>query len=241
MVRVRDSFRMKKALLFGSIGAIVETSDIQRRAYNKAMNERGLPWVWDREIYAELLEQSGGKDRLAMLAAATGHKLTPVDIDAIHARKTELACQEITSSLLEPRAGVVALMRWAQERGIKTGFITTTYQANIDAIFTALAPALSPQDFDFIMDRDKVINGKPAPDAYILALSALAIKASEALVIEDTALSVMAAKRAGIITIATPGDISAGQDFWQADFVIEALADKAGAIDPHVSVLLNEA
>ena len=49
----------KAAVLFGSIGSIVESSDIQRRAYNQALREAGLNWEWDRDTYAELLTQAG--------------------------------------------------------------------------------------------------------------------------------------------------------------------------------------
>ena len=98
---------MKKALLFGSIGAIMETSDIQRRAYNRALQEAGLPWVWNLPVYADLLEQSGGKDRLAMLAAATGFDLPQAKIDMIHARKMEIACAEIVANRTPPRPGVI--------------------------------------------------------------------------------------------------------------------------------------
>ena len=230
---------MMKALLFGSIGAIMETSDIQRRAYNQALEEAGLPWIWERPIYAELLEQSGGKDRLAMLAAATGTTLSQAQIDLIHARKMEIACAEIVANRVPSRPGVVALAHLAKERGIKLAFVTTTYKPNIDAIFAALGDILPPEQFDFIVDREAVENGKPAPDAYLATLAALGVAANEALAIEDTALSVMAAKRADITTIATPGEISASQDFWQADLVVTALAGKDGMLDPRVVALLG--
>ena len=48
----------------------------------------------------------------------------------------------------------------------------------------------------------------------------------------------MAAKRAGITVVATPGELSAGQDFWQADVVVDALST-SGAIDTRVLALLN--
>ena len=230
---------MKQALLFGSIGAIMETSDIQRRAYNQALHEAGLPWIWDRRIYADLLEQSGGKDRLAMLAAATGFDLSEAQIDTIHARKMELACAEIVAKRVPPRDGVVTLVRLAKDRGIKLGFVTTTYQPNIDAIFSALGELMTAQDFDHIVDRDAVKNGKPAPDAYLSTLSALGITSDRVLAIEDTALSVMSAKRAGITTIATPGEISANQDFWQADLVVPALADHSETLDRRILELLG--
>jgi len=77
-----------KAIFIGSLGALVETSDIQRRAYNEALKESGLDWSWDTKTYTELLEMSGGKDRLSMLSAATGRRLSADQISSIHARNS---------------------------------------------------------------------------------------------------------------------------------------------------------
>ena len=40
-----------KALLFGSIGVIAETSELQRQAYNMAFAEHGLDWYWNVANY----------------------------------------------------------------------------------------------------------------------------------------------------------------------------------------------
>ena len=228
----------KTALLFGSIGSVVETSDIQRRAYNQALQEAGLDWVWDRDTYAELLTQSGGKERLTMLAAATNSDLTVEQIEQIHARKTEIACDEVMRTQVSLRPGVAELIVLGKERGMKLAFVTTTYQPNVDAIFEAAGAAMSRDDFASIVARTDVAHGKPAPDAYLFALQQLGVEPAEALAIEDTANSVMAAKRAGIAVVATPGELSAGQDFWQADAVVGALST-SGAVDQRVLALLN--
>ena len=57
-----------KALLFGSIGSIVETSDIQRKSFNKAFKQHGLDWNWTKGEYLSLLNKSGGKDRISRYA-----------------------------------------------------------------------------------------------------------------------------------------------------------------------------
>ncbi len=227
------------ALMFGSIGAVAETSDIQRRAYNQALKEAGLAWEWDRDTYADLLNQSGGKDRLAVLGAATGQTLSADAIDRIHARKTEIACAEVIARSVRPRPCVAALIAMAKTRGMKLAFVTTTYRPNLDAIFTAAGDVLSADDFDHIGTRDDVIHGKPFPQAYKVALAALGVPAHAALAIEDTALSVMAAKRAGLTVIATPGEITADQDFWQADLVLDTLADASGGIDTRILEMLH--
>ena len=44
-----------KAVLFGSIGTIIETSDLQRKAFNQAFKKNDLNWVWTKKIYKILL------------------------------------------------------------------------------------------------------------------------------------------------------------------------------------------
>lgn len=228
----------KTTLMFGSIGTLVESSDIQRQAYNDAMREAGLSWNWDRETYADLLMQSGGRERLTQLAAATGTGLPEGTIDRIHARKTQLAGEAMFAQGVALRPGVAALVKLAKERGMKLAFVTTTYRPNIDAVFAAAGHALSEDDFDYVCSRDQVELGKPAPEAYLVALKALGVGSDEVLAIEDTATSVMSAKRAGIQVVATPGVFTSAQDFWQADLVLDSLADGEG-IDPRLLKLLN--
>ena len=47
-----------KAILFGSIGTLIETSEFQRRAFNQAFSEGGLDWNWKPEEYRDLLSNS---------------------------------------------------------------------------------------------------------------------------------------------------------------------------------------
>lgn len=234
----RQQTMRKTTLLFGSIGVLMETSDVQRRAYNQALKESGVPWAWSREIYAELLNQSGGQDRLRMLAAATGTPFSQQKIETIHARKTVIACDELASKRTLLRPGVAELLAWAKAHGMKLAFVTTTNQANIDAIFESAGDALSHSDFDYICSNTQVVRGKPWPEAYIAALKHLNITPEQGLAIEDTAVSVMSAKRAGMQVVVTPGDISAGQDFWQADLVCDSLLGPSGNIDARVLNLL---
>ena len=230
---------MKHTLIFGSIGAVMETSDIQRRAYNQALKEAGLNWDWTPEIYAELLNQSGGQERLSMLATATGNQLSMQQIQTVHARKTEIACEELASRRCELRPGVQELMAWALARDMKLAFVTTTYQPNIDAVFKSARDALPESNFSYIGSRKEVTHGKPSPEAYLVALKHLNVAPDQAVAIEDTAASVMSAKRAGLQVIATPGELSAGQDFWQAELVCKSLLGADGKLDGAVLALLS--
>jgi beta-phosphoglucomutase-like phosphatase (HAD superfamily) len=76
-----------KAIMFGSIGTLVETSNLQRRAFNRAFKDAGLSWNWTINTYKRLLTTSGGRDRIQNYASKRG-----IDVDAnhLHQRKTEI-------------------------------------------------------------------------------------------------------------------------------------------------------
>ena len=57
-----------KSIIFGSIGTIVETSNIQRKSFNKAFKKLGLDWYWSVNEYKKLLKKSGGENRLSKYA-----------------------------------------------------------------------------------------------------------------------------------------------------------------------------
>lgn len=229
---------MIKALLFGSIGVLAETSEIQRQAYNQALREAGLGWQWDAATYRELLMTVGGKNRLSLLGRATGSPLPQATIDQVHARKTEIATGKIRQQHTPLRPGVEAAIRLAKARGMRLGFVTSTYRPNIDAIIDANRKVLSPETFDVIVTKGDVRHGKPNPEPYRFALSRLNLAPAEAVAIEDTEASLQSAQRAGIATIATPGAFAMGQDFYTADLVLEALGGETD-LAPGVLTMLG--
>jgi HAD superfamily hydrolase (TIGR01509 family) len=192
----------QKALLFGSIGTLVETSELQRLAFNEAFAEAGLNWEWDVESYREMLTQSGGKRRIADYAAARGET---VNAAASHRRKTELFDAIIETHGLQTRPGVLETIAAAKDQGFKLGFATSTSAENVAAIFRAVGMSLQRSDFDFVGDASMVDQPKPHPEIYELALRETGASADQSVAIEDTAVSMQAAKAAGIRGVAFPG------------------------------------
>ncbi len=211
------------ALFIGSIGVLAETSDIQRRAYNQALKEAGLDWQWDKDTYRDLLTDSGGVKRLTRLNAEKDANLSEEDISRIHARKTELACQEIVNEGVTLRPGVAELISEALKQGLKVALVTSTYQENIDAIAKAAGDALPLEKFSAVLTRDDADSSKPAPDVYLAALKRLSLDSSEVIAIEDSSPSLQAAKKAGIYTVVTPCKFTDQQDFSEADQQLTSL------------------
>ena len=77
-----------KAILFGSIGTLLETSELQRTAFNQAFSKNGLDWNWNLTQYQDLLKKSGGRERIENFAAQQGIE---VDAKKLHNEKTKIA------------------------------------------------------------------------------------------------------------------------------------------------------
>ena len=209
-----------KALLFGSIGTIIETSEIQRRSFNNAFKEAGLEWYWDEKDYANLLQKSGGVKRIEEFAQKNN---TTVDALKIRSLKTELFNQYLITERFKPREGVEDVIDYAKEKKLKLGFVTSTSRNNINAVFTALKDFIHEDIFDFIGNNNLIENSKPNSEIYYKALESLSLNASECIAIEDTEESVKSAIDAKIKCVGFPGNFHKHNSFNQCEIKLNKL------------------
>src|ERR1700761_9623187 len=127
------------AILFGSISTIVDTSELQRRAFNESFEAHGLDWQWSQPDYVAMLDSSGGAQRIADYAEAHGDD---VDADAVHATKSQIFQELLATAGLKARPGVTATIDQAKRRNVKLGFVTTTSPENISALLETLSPEI---------------------------------------------------------------------------------------------------
>ncbi len=208
------------AILFGSISTLVDTSELQRRAFNESFEAHGLDWQWSQADYVAMLDSSGGAQRIADYAEAHGDD---VDADAVHATKSEIFQELLATAGLKPRPGVVATVQEAKRRDVKLGFVTTTSPENISALLDTLSPEIDAGTFDLIVDRDSVVSPKPDSAAYQFALERLGENPTSAVAIEDNVGGVAAASAAGVKCIAFPNENTVDGDFAAAVETVDAL------------------
>lgn len=208
------------ALLFGSISTLADTSELQRQAFNEAFAAYGLDWDWSRDDYQATLSSNGGAQRIQDFATSRGDD---IDAAAVHATKSQIFQKLLTTTSVSPRPGVVATVGEAKKNNHKLGFVTTTSQANIDALMAALQPHISAEMFDLIVSSDSVAKPKPDAAAYEFALEQLGEDAASAVAIEDNVGGVASATAAGVTCIAFPNENTAGGDFSAAAETVDAL------------------
>ena len=199
-----------KALLFGSIGTLIESSDIQRNSFNEAFKEMGLDWYWDEQDYRILLKKSGGIKRVEDFAEKNN---VNVNASKIRNRKTEIFCNYIVNNKQKLRKSVLEVIKYTKENNIKLAFSTSTTINNVEGVFQSLSNQISKEDFDFIGNKSFIKNEKPSPDIYKVTLKNLNLKPEECLAIEDTEESSKSAVNAGIKCIGFPGHYHIDDNF----------------------------
>jgi beta-phosphoglucomutase-like phosphatase (HAD superfamily) len=199
-----------KALLFGSIGTIVETSEIQRKSFNSAFKIAGLKWNWTKEIYKNLLNKSGGEERILRYAKQTKSNVNSKNIRKL---KTKIFNRYLKKNKLKLRPGVKEIIKYSKKNQIKLALVTSTTLDNINSIFFCLRENLNKKDFNFIGNSTLVKKPKPSAKIYKLALKKLRLIPKECIAIEDTQESLNSAIKAKLKCFIFPGKFHRSKKF----------------------------
>jgi beta-phosphoglucomutase-like phosphatase (HAD superfamily) len=217
-----------EALIFDVDGTLAETEELHRCAFNGSFQALGLNWVWQPDLYRELLQVTGGKERIRHYIARfapPGAAMALARFGELHAEKTRRYGALVSKGLLKPRPGVARLMREARAAGMKLAIATTSDPANVAALLKASFDPDAPSWFSVIGAGDIVAAKKPAPDVYQWVLERLGCDPSCAIAIEDSENGLRAARAAGLKVVVTPGFYTDTDDFSGASAVLSDLGE----------------
>ena len=212
-----------RALIFDVDGTLAETEEVHRAAFNRVFDEEGLPWRWDIDLYRDLLRTTGGKERMRLYAGMIGAALSEDRLARMHMRKNAHYGTMVRSGETSLRPGVETLIRSARAAGLALAICTTTSRANIEALIGATLGESGLPMFKSIVAGEDVVAKKPAPDAYLAALSELGLAAQDCLAFEDSRNGLAAARAAGVPTIVTPGLYTTHENFEGAATILPNL------------------
>lgn len=198
------------AVLFGSLGTIADTSELQREAFNQAFRIHGLHWHWDRDEYRARSAVGSGQHRIAGYARSIGQR---VDVESVDRTKAEIFRSSLAETVLTPRPGVVETIRGARTNGFKVGIVTTTSPEDVSSLISALGPRINLRDFDVVVYATNVYRPKPGRAAYDFALRRLGERPGDCIAIENSVGGVRAATAAGLPCVALRTESAAGPDF----------------------------
>jgi beta-phosphoglucomutase-like phosphatase (HAD superfamily) len=220
-----------QALIFDVDGTLADTESAHRAAFNHAFAELGLGWEWDETLYTELLNISGGKERILHywklahpdIQALNGQAVADT-INRIHELKTAAYESAVNDGAVSLRPGVLKLMDEALSQGLQLAIATTTSPVNIAAL---LRHAVGPDwrmNFTAIGDASTAPIKKPHPQVYLQMLAALGLEPAQCLAFEDSSNGLRSALAAGLATLITPTRYTADHNFSGAMRVVPDLS-----------------
>jgi beta-phosphoglucomutase-like phosphatase (HAD superfamily) len=192
-----------EALLFDVDGTLAETEEAHRQSFNEAFAAFGVDWSWDKELYRELLQVTGGKERL--------HHY----IDAWKPRGSEVVLARFDEIYEGKSARYAALVKAGVARA----------RPGVRRLITAMFGEEGPSWFAAIAAGDAVAHKKPAPDVYRFALDTLGCDPGTCVAIEDSKNGIKAARAAGLPVLAVPSNYLKGDDFSLATSVLSDLGE----------------
>jgi len=117
--------------------------------------------------------------------------------------------------------GVLDYLNGAKSRGLKLGVASNSSHRHVDGHLTRLGLI---DFFDVIRCREDVPRTKPEPDLYLAVLAHFGFLPTEAIAFEDSAPGAVAARTAGLCTVAVPNPSTGRHDFSPAHLVASSLA-----------------
>jgi beta-phosphoglucomutase-like phosphatase (HAD superfamily) len=214
---------MLQALIFDVDGTLADTEAAHLAAFNQAFADFGLEWRWDEALYTDLLNVSGGKERILHYWKAQHPDLRELggmalqeSVNRLHELKTAAYEQAVLEGAVALRPGVLHLMEQARAQGWQLAIATTTSPVNIAALLRRALGSDWRLNFSAIGDASTAPLKKPHPQVYLQMLEALRLAPTNCLAFEDSSNGLQASTAAGLATIITPTRFTQHHDFSDA-------------------------
>jgi beta-phosphoglucomutase len=198
-----------KALLFDLDGTLVDSEHFHFNTWNELLAESDIQLE-----YADFLKNYAG---IPLPGNAKRLKeLYTIDcpLELLISRKENLTVERLKTSQ-------IGLMPYVQETldsflgtGVKMALVTASKRPDVDEMF--LKNGLDKY-FSFMVTRSDVVNSKPDPESYNLAVAEFGFDKSECLVFEDTLNGLRAAKGAELTCFVIQGNTEDHEKLAAAD------------------------
>ncbi len=181
-----------KAVIWDMDGVIADTAAYHYKAWQETFRKRGI------EFTEEAFRRQFGQRNDTIIRRVMGKTISPEQVEAIAAEK-EADYRRRVARNVRPLPGAIELMKSLRAQGIKMAIASSAPMENIQLIIRSLG---IDSYFQAIVCGQEVTEGKPSPQAFLLATRKLGVRPQDCIVLEDAVAGVSAAKKAGMKCLA---------------------------------------
>lgn len=183
---------MIRALIFDLDGVLTDTAEYHYRAWKRLADEEGLPFS-----RADNEHLRGLPRRDSLLRILTGRSVPEAALQALMERKNRYYLEFIRAvTPQDVLPGARELLAELRAAGLKIALGSASQNAR-EVLERLDLLAL----FDAVSDGYSVARQKPAPDLFLHAAAQLGVPPAEAVVVEDAAAGLEAARAGGFRTV----------------------------------------
>jgi HAD superfamily hydrolase (TIGR01509 family) len=193
---------------------IIDLEPQHTGAHSALCEELGANYL---ELPETMRKSSGMRiiDDIRQMRAHFGWRQSEDELFGRRQKHFDELCERAPLALMP---GVEETVKALHERGYTLAITSSAVGSSIEKILNRLRLRAC---FDLIVDGSEVVHGKPDPEAYLLTARKLGVRPEECVVIEDSHVGVLAAKRAGMFCVAVPNpNAQTPQDVSAADVIL---------------------
>ena len=205
---------MIKAFIFDLDGTLIQTEVLKATSYAKALvqlsagkvNEEEVLGFFDRlvglsrqEVVLGLVDQFG--DRMeASDPVLQARDLIGLRLEIYHQMLND---EDLLSKHFCPYS--LGLLKEGRKRGLRMALATMSHRKEAQKVLSVMGIV---DQFECILTKDDVEEGKPAPEIYLLVAQKLSLSSKQCLVLEDSVNGIKAAQAAGMPVFALTNTVT---------------------------------
>jgi HAD superfamily hydrolase (TIGR01509 family) len=203
---------MLEAVIFDRDGILINSEEIHIQSSLKALEKLGIkPDLFDKKLIIGRHPNDYGLDFLKKYAKFG------FSYDIFRKYQKEFYYDTIDNAPIFEEA--IKLIKILHASKIPLGLATSSSKENTARF---LDRTVLKKYFNAVTTFEDCTKRKPEPEPYIVTANKLQMNPKYCVAIEDTAIGVESAKRAGMKCIAIPNEYTANQDFSRADAVVNS-------------------
>ncbi|HEY90829.1 MAG TPA: HAD family phosphatase [Dehalococcoidia bacterium] len=205
-----------RAVIWDMDGIIADTADFHMAAWQEIFRKRGV------EFTEEDFRHTFGQRNDITIRGVLGADVSREEIERIGNEKEADYRHRIRQNIA-PLPGVISLLESLAGSGFRQAVASSAPFKNVRQILTSLD---IESFFSSVISEKDVSEGKPSPQAFLLAAQRLGVNPACCVVIEDAVAGVAAARRGGMRCIAVT-NTHPRERLGEADLIVDSL-EKVG-------------